>query len=312
VREALLSDRLVLAHLTDAHLPLGSPQLSELLSKRGLSYANWLRSRRHLHRPEITSRIVADLKAADPDFIAMTGDLVNFSLEREFADGADWLAALGPAQRIGVVPGNHEAMVAGFEERLERHWGAYIIGDDGRTGFPWLRRRGAVALIGVSSAAVTLPFMATGTVGATQTAGLAELVAETGREGLCRVILIHHPPTPITSQRKSLTDRAALCQAIAAAGAELVLHGHTHRADLSWIDCEHGRIPVIGCPASGMRPGAGHDEGAWRRLELTRQDAGWHLTLRERRIDATSAVKDGPHLSFRLPAARLARVAATS
>ncbi len=136
-----MSKTLILAHLTDPHLPLGRPSLVQAMSKRGLSYANWLRSRRFLHRPEVAARIVADLKAAKPDFIAMTGDLVNFSLEEEFAAGAEWLSDLGPAERIGVVPGNHEAMVREFEARMTRQWAAYVTGDDGRPGFPWLRRR---------------------------------------------------------------------------------------------------------------------------------------------------------------------------
>ena len=306
-----MSDPLILAHLTDPHLPLGQPSLLQLSSKRGLSYVNWLRNRRHLHRPEITARVVADLKAADPDFIAMTGDLVNFSLEQEFAAGARWLSALGPPERVGVVPGNHEAMVGGFEDRIMRHWGAYVAGDDGRPGFPWLRRRGGVALIGLSSATATWPFMATGTVGDAQLAALAGLLAETRREDLCRVILIHHPPTSITRLRKALTDREALRQVIIAEGAELVLHGHTHRADLSWIDSNAGRIPVIGSPACGMRPDAGHDEGAWRRLEISRHDAGWRLVLRERRISRTGKMIDGPHLRFSLPQARVARAPAT-
>jgi 3',5'-cyclic AMP phosphodiesterase CpdA len=307
-----LSDPLILAHLTDPHLVLGTPSPLQLLSKRGLSYANWLRRRRFLHRPGIAARIVADLKAANPDFIAMTGDLVNFSLEQEFAAGAEWLSALGPPERVGVVPGNHEAMVPGFEDRMMRHWAGYVSGDDGRPGFPWLRRRGGVALIGLSSATATLPFMATGTVGAVQLATLAGILSETGREDLCRVILIHHPPTSITRQRKSLTDRAALCQVIATQGAELVLHGHTHRADLSWIDTDAGRVPVIGSPACGMRPGTGHDEAAWRRLEISRDAAGWQLVLHERRISATGDVIDGPHLNFRLPQARVVGASATS
>lgn len=306
-----MSDPLILAHLTDAHLPLGRPSLFEAFSKRGLSYANWLRSRRVLHRPEVAARIVADLKAAKPDFIAMTGDLVNFSLEQEFANGADWLADLGPPGQIGVIPGNHEAMVRGFEARMMRHWAAYVTGDDGRPGFPWLRRRHGVALIGLSSAVATPPFMATGRVGDGQLSALARLLAATGREGLCRVVLVHHPPTSITRRRKALTDRAGLCEVIAAEGAELVLHGHTHRADLSWIDTAAGRVPVIGAPACGMRPGLGRDEGAWRRLEISRQGAGWQLVLRERRVGSTGEVTDGPHLSFRLPRAEVARSAAT-
>ncbi|MHA1528904.1 MAG: metallophosphoesterase family protein [Alphaproteobacteria bacterium] len=305
-----MSDPLILAHLTDAHLPLGRPSLVEGLGKRGLSYVNWLRKRRFLHRPEVAARIVADLKAAKPDFIAMTGDLVNFSLEQEFANGADWLAGLGPPGQIGVTPGNHEAMVRGFEARMMRHWAAYVTGDDGRTGFPWLRRRRGVALIGLSSAVATPPFMATGRLGEDQIGALAGLLSATGREGLCRVVLVHHPPTSITQSRKALTDRAALCEVIASTGAELVLHGHTHRADLSWIDTAAGRVPVIGAPACGMRPGVGLAAGAWRRLEISRHGPGWQLVLRERRVTPAGEVTDGSHLSFHLPGAEVARSAA--
>ena len=101
-------------------------------------------------------------------------------------------------------------------------------------------------------------------------------------------------------------------QVAAAEGAELVLHGHTHRADLSWIDTAAGRVPVIGAPACGMRPGSGYDAGAWRRLEISRHGSGWQLVLRERRAGSSGEMVDGPHLSFRLPCgAEVAGSAAT-
>ena len=65
------------------------------MSKRGLGYLNWLRKRRAIHRPEVLAAIVADLKAQQPDHIAVTGDLVNLSLSNEFAPARAWLDALG-------------------------------------------------------------------------------------------------------------------------------------------------------------------------------------------------------------------------
>lgn len=302
---------MIIAHLTDPHLLLGRPSPGAALGKRGLAYLNWLRLRRHLHRAEIAARIVSDLQSAEPDFIAMTGDLVNFSLDAEFAAGAAWLARLGPPDRVGVVPGNHEALVAGFEERLLRYWGPYVSGDDGQPGFPWLRRRAGVALIGVSSAVATPPFFATGRVGERQLALLAAILAETGREGLCRVVLVHHPPTPVVRRgRKALVDRAALAAVLAREGAELVLHGHTHRADLSWIEGGAGRIPVLGAPACGMLPGRGRDGGAWFRIELARAGDGWRLELVERRIDAAGRLGEGPRLALALPRRAVAPLAA--
>ncbi|HUF86114.1 MAG TPA: metallophosphoesterase [Thermohalobaculum sp.] len=301
---------MIIAHLTDPHLFLGRPSPVEWAGKRGLSYANWLRRRRHLHRPEIAGRIVADVTSAEPDYIVMTGDLVNFSLDREIAAGAGWLAALGPPERVGVVPGNHDALVGGFERALARHWGPYLAGDDGSAGFPWLRRRGEVALIGLSSAVATPPFFATGTVGAVQREALGRILDRTGREGLCRIVLVHHAPTPLTLWRKRLTDGPALSAMIARHGAELVLHGHNHRAELSWIDAARGRVPVIGAPSCSMRPGAGHDAAAWFRIEVARAGAGWRLTLAERRIDSSGVLGDVPRLELLRPGPELAGPAA--
>jgi 3',5'-cyclic AMP phosphodiesterase CpdA len=303
---------LIIAHLTDAHLFFARPSFAQGLGKRGLAYANWLRSRRRLHQLEITASIVADLKAARPNFIAMTGDVVNFSLDAEIAAGAAWLAELGPPERVGVVPGNHEALARAIEGSVDRHWGPYVSGDDGRPAFPWLRRRDGVAFIGLSSAIVTPPFFATGRVGEDQLEALERLLDETGREGLCRVVLVHHPPTDITKRRKRLIDGPAVCDVIARAGAELVLHGHTHRADLSWIATPRGRVPVIGAPACGMLPGGRRDSGAWLRLELGLGPEGSRLQMTERRVDDAGHLGDGTRLELALPRGEVAgRDAAT-
>ncbi len=299
----------VLAHLSDPHIFLGRPTVTEALGKRGPSYFNWLRKRRKLHLPGVAARIVADLKAAAPDLIAMTGDLANFGLAREFAAGAGWLAELGPPAKVGVVPGNHEAMAAGFEAPLLAAWGAYCAGDDGRPGFPWLRRVGPVAVIGLSSAVATPIGLATGRVGGDQLAALGPMLAQARADGLCRVVLVHHPPTEVTTWRRSLTNRAELRRVIEAGGAELVLHGHTHRADFSWIDTAAGRVPVLGVASASMAAGAVYDPGAWRRLEIRRDGTGWRLALQERRVTRDGTLEDGPHLAFRLPSAEVAPAA---
>ncbi|MGA8359576.1 MAG: metallophosphoesterase [Xanthobacteraceae bacterium] len=73
-----------LAHLSDLHMAV-EPRGSQLLSKRGLGYVNWLRKRKKIHRPEVLDALVGDLKTQSFDHIAVTGDLVNFSLPDEYA-----------------------------------------------------------------------------------------------------------------------------------------------------------------------------------------------------------------------------------
>jgi 3',5'-cyclic AMP phosphodiesterase CpdA len=185
----------VLAHLSDPHLgPLPTPPPLELLSKRGLGFLNWLRKRRAIHRPEVLARIVADLKSQSPDHTAVTGDLVNLSLSNEFAPARAWLETLGTPDAVTLVPGNHDAYVRAAAGYGARHWGDYMRGDAGE-GFPFVRRRGPVALIGLSTSLPTLPLAATGRLHGDQLARLSGVLDALTAERLCRVVLSLHPPT---------------------------------------------------------------------------------------------------------------------
>src|SRR6476659_6244709 len=102
----------VLAHLSDPHLgPIPTPRLIELINKRGLGLINWYRKRHRHHRADVLDAIVRDMHAQRPEHIAVTGDLVNISLEAEFARAAQWLDQVGPPQNVSLVPGNHDAYV---------------------------------------------------------------------------------------------------------------------------------------------------------------------------------------------------------
>lgn len=279
-----------IAHLTDAHLPLhGGFGVRELMSKRGLSALNWMRRRRKQHKREIADALQRDVLAHAPEHVVMTGDVVNFGLEREFAGGAAWLAGFGPEEGVSFVPGNHEAMVAGAEAARETTFAPFTRGDDG-FGWPWLRRRGPVALIGVSTSIATPPFYAQGEAGAAQIAGLRAHLAAT--RGACRIVAIHHPPTDIATERKALRDRRALAAAIAAEGAELVLHGHDHKNELSWIDSPAGRIPVLGAPAASTPRGSGRQAAEWRLLTLRPREGGYEIGVLRRAANAVGAFED--------------------
>ena len=155
-----------LAHLSDPHLaPLPKPRWSELIGKRVTGYINWQRKRRFIHDPAVLAKIVADLKAQAPDHIAVTGDIANIALPDEFARGRDWLESLGAPRDVTFVPGNHDVYVREAASYAARQWGAYMSDDDGIAGFPFLRRRGPLALIGVSTGVPTAPFLATGWLG---------------------------------------------------------------------------------------------------------------------------------------------------
>jgi len=139
-----------------------------------------------------------------------------------------------------------------------------------------------VALIGVNSAIPTLPLIAAGRVGAPQRARLAGLLAAAGREGLFRLVLIHHPPLPGQAGRlRALGDAREIAELLAACGAELVIHGHNHRSTLAWCDGGGRRIPVVGVAAAGL---ARADGGApLARHHIYRIDGPpWRIDMRVR------------------------------
>jgi len=272
----------VLAHLSDPHLgPLPAARLAEISGKRALGYLNWHRSRRGRYRPEVLAALVQDLKGAGADHIVVTGDLVNLALRAEFGPARQWLSDLGPPHDVTVIPGNHDAYMRDAVLHSADYWGDYMRGDgaagsDRISHFPFVRHRGPLALIGLSTAIPTGPLLATGRLGQTQLQRLGSILTRLDKEGRYRVVLIHHPPTsPRRKHFKRLTDDAALRHVLAEHGAELVLHGHSHVHSLIWLEGPRGRIPVVGVPSASASPQADVDPAAYNLYRITREAAGW-------------------------------------
>lgn len=296
---------IVLAHLSDPHLPLGpeTPWRS-MLNKRALSLLSWQRKRRHLHRPEILLRLVEDLQAQAPDLIAVTGDLTNLGLVAEFERARRWLDGLGDPARVSVIPGNHDALVSGAWEAGAPHWRPFWQGDETpeamapQDAFPTLRRRGPLALIGVSSAVPSAPGLAVGAVGAPQIARLAILLRQTRDAELCRVVMIHHPPLEGTVRaRKALRDAAAFRAVLAREGAELVLHGHSHKSHVQSLSAQAGAVPVIGVPSASSMHG---EAAAYHLYRIARTSAGWSIAVTARRLRADGRVETGQGITLDL------------
>ena len=282
----------LLAHLSDPHLvPLPAPRWSELIGKRVTGYINWQRRRRFIHDPVVLAKIVADLKAQAPGTIAVTGDLSNIALPEEFVRGRAWLASLGAPSDVTVIPGNHDAYVRAAAAEPERHWGDHMRGDDGASGFPFVRRRGPLALIGLSTAVPTAPFMATGRLGAAQLARLAETLVALAREKVFRVVLIHHPPVSQASRHKRLTDAAQFLRVIGTHGAELVLHGHDHLHMINWLDGPNEtRVPAVGVPSASAAWGMSKDAAAYNLYAIGGAPGAWTCEMTSRGVGSAGTV----------------------
>jgi 3',5'-cyclic AMP phosphodiesterase CpdA len=279
-----------LAHLSDLHLPLpATPRWRDLAGKRLLGYLSYRLKRKMVHDRCVLAALVDDLLQHAPDHIAITGDLTNIALPEEFASTARWLQALRPSDAITVIPGNHDAYVAVPWQQSLECWSAFMSDPaaplcDAR-GFPFVRRRGVVALIGLSTACPTSWTSATGRIGAEQLARLAKLLAQLGEQSLFRIVLIHHPPIDgMISYRKRLMDQTAFRTVIEQVGAELILHGHHHRFTLDELATPAGKAPVIGVPSGSARHFAGHEHASYHLCRIRAATDCWRVEVEVRGV----------------------------
>lgn len=243
-----MTEAFTLAHFSDVHLPsaigAGWPYWN---AKRLLGYMNWMRKRRRVHVRSIADRLVADAKSLRPDHIAITGDLINLGLPSEYETALAWLKTVGSARNVTVVPGNHDIYSSLHGDAGVARWAEYMGGENDTLAFPFVRRVGPVALVGLNSAVETPPFYASGKLGRHQLEIAGEMLDALGEEGAIRVVLIHHPPLPeLASSRRALSDAAHLAHLLERGNAELVLYGHNHRTRIDWLPSRGRAIPVVG------------------------------------------------------------------
>ncbi|MEQ1931301.1 MAG: metallophosphoesterase [Parvularculaceae bacterium] len=299
-----MAARLKFAHLTDIHLPIpGRPAPHDLMNKRVLGYLSWTRKRRHWHKMEVSDALVADMRRQGCDAAFLTGDVVNIALKAEFDAARSWLDRSFAGLPLVLSPGNHDAYVRTPWESSLGTFGKYMIGsraDDpamrapkGPDDFPFSVDFGPVRVTVANSSPPTAPALATGALGRAQIERIGRELSRAGREDRFRILLVHHPIVEgIVSRRKALTDRAALAEAIAGAGVDLVLHGHAHVPHFEEIATPGGPAPVIGGGSlSHPRGGGDKTPGRYNLFTLERSGRDWRLSLDVRQFDpATSGV----------------------
>jgi 3',5'-cyclic AMP phosphodiesterase CpdA len=279
---------LILAHLSDVHLtPLGAVPMRYWNAKRALGYLNWRTRRRSTYERGAADRLVEDARANGAEHVVVTGDLVNLGLPSEYEAARDWLCALGPADGVSLVPGNHDIYTArNHGASCLDAWGDYMASCSwgrahaGEDTFPYVRRVGPAVLVGVNSAVAQGPFVAAGRVGAAQLDQLERVLGRSELRELFRIVLIHHPPLPGQAPaRRGLEDAAPLAHVLRRTGADLVLHGHNHRDMLAWTEGASGPIPVVGV-ASGSNVRR-HGSGGLAQYKLfALERAGERATIR--------------------------------
>ncbi len=278
----------VLAHLSDPHLSGWSvDSILSLANKRLKGWLSWRLTGSRIHLDRVLELMVDDIRKQAPDHIAVTGDLVNLSLPQEFVNAADWLRGLGSPDKVTVIPGNHDAYVPLPQSEGIGRWREYMT-DIGWSrsdsaaaidAFPFVRRVGPVALVGLSTA-VPIPLFggAAGRLGEAQLTALRRTLIQLKDSGTCRVVLIHHPP--LADRRRGLLDVQEFVNVVREARAELILHGHAHVANLGQID----DTPVIGVPSASAIRYRDKDAAAYNLYRIRRAEEAWTIAVESREL----------------------------
>jgi 3',5'-cyclic AMP phosphodiesterase CpdA len=172
-----------IAHLSDLHLlALEGAVPMRLFNKRLTGYVNLRFRRKSVHKPFAVEASLREIRKLAVDHVVITGDVSNLALEREFElvrTVLDRELGMSPDQ-VSLVPGNHDTYTQGSfrTKRFVRSFEACMTSDlaivDGP--FPYVRLRGPVALIGLSTAVPRPPLVAAGKFGRQQLYALAGVV----------------------------------------------------------------------------------------------------------------------------------------
>jgi 3',5'-cyclic AMP phosphodiesterase CpdA len=133
-------------------------------------------------------------------------------------------------------------------------------------GYPFVRLRGDVAILGLDTAIARPAFLANGLVGRPQRAYLSALLRHPELRSRYLVVLMHHPPArhprALKELESGLLDRSAFVATLLA-GLEgrgaLVLSGHWHERHVAALD-QRGQVTLH------VAPSASHLGGGLARL----------------------------------------------
>ncbi len=265
----------VLAHLSDAHIgPLPHARRRDLIGKRITGYINWKRGRSAAHDMDVLAAVITDMRDQAPTHVAMTGDILNIGLPGEFPLAAAWLETLGsPGSEVSFVAGNHDAYTRGSLPTLARTFAPWTRSDaSGLPGYPYMKVRDGVALIGLCSGIPRAPFIASGRLGHIQRDSCEEMLAHAGAQNLTRVVMLHHPPEisdPAGHIGRGLSDHNAFREMIARVGAELIIHGHNHKLYVDHMPGPKRVVPVVGVPSASAVRGNIRNRAGYHMFTIT-------------------------------------------
>jgi 3',5'-cyclic AMP phosphodiesterase CpdA len=181
-----------------------------------------------LHFGRVNESVVAPLveavAKAEPDVVAVSGDLTQRAREEQFREAREFLDALPRVPQI-VVPGNHDVPLWNAFKRFLQPLDNYrrYISEDLE---PFYSDE-EIAVLGVNTArSLTVK---NGRINERQVERARELLCGLG-ERVTKIVVTHHPfDLPEGYDEAELVGRASMAmETLAACGADLLLAGHLH------------------------------------------------------------------------------------
>ncbi len=174
--------------------------------------------------PALIQPLLAAVGTANPDVIAVSGDLTQRARTEQFTAAREFLDALPAVPQI-VVPGNHDVplynVVARFAQPLDKF--RRLITDDLE---PFYADE-EIAILGINTArSLTTKH---GRVNEQQIARIRERLCPYS-DAVVKIVVTHHPfDVPEGADERDVVGRAeAAMTALAACGADVLLAGHLH------------------------------------------------------------------------------------
>jgi DNA repair exonuclease SbcCD nuclease subunit len=294
---------ITIAHVSDLHLG------NDFLVRSALGRRWFWKT----EDPRLIKGLADALRDLKPDYVVISGDIVNKSCRRSFRHAARTLGALFQRAEVRVpsavlvVPGNHDAPIRRTRHeyfgRL-KHFAIFLRDLFGESDFvsrqPRFVRVDAdrrICFIGLDStlkvgADATQKWwfqwqVAEGELGNAQREWFARKIARLaqghpGFEHFVKVVILHHHPEDIegtapTERFMQLLDKADAKAAFHQAGVNVVLHGHKHRQRVTRVPLdEKSHYTVIGAGTT-LCAIPGEDGGEGNSFNLVRIRPGANL-----------------------------------
>jgi 3',5'-cyclic AMP phosphodiesterase CpdA len=278
-------------------LDLEGVGFGRFLNKRLTGFVTLRLHRRSVHKPFAIRAIADEVKQARIDHVCITGDLTNLALESEFAMVKRFLEGdlgLHPEQ-VSLVPGNHDVYTRGSADkrRFESFFSSFLRSDLPEFGvdhfgarYPFVKLRGPLAIVGMSTAVPRGPMMAAGRFGAAQIDQLAKLLEHPEVARRAKVILQHHPAhnlkNRVIAYLEGLHDSKHMLRTLKKLEHGMILHGHSHIRVRRTVKTDVGELDVIGATSASLLSSHPHRHAGFNLYEF--DDATGRVTAVEAHV----------------------------